>query len=288
MSELKDLNKPLVWTLHDLWPLTGGCHIPIDCEKYSEQCGECPHIDGASEIDLSRSNFLNKQNSLSNKNIHWVAPSNFVRERALLSPFVTQDNISVIHNGIDFSLYESLSIKEDTERPALLFGALDWHVDQNKGAQFLEECLWKLSEKGMEFDLRVFGSPVNSTFSNRISYENLGPVSKGDLPKVFNSSDLFLFPSKFETFGLMSIEAQLSGAPVVAFNSHGAKDTIEHQATGYLSNFEDEQDFIKGIEFCLENRVSLATKAQHFVKENFSVKVMSDKYIDLYKKLNIS
>jgi len=286
VKNISKINKPIVWTLHDLWPLTGGCHIPLNCSRFQLECGNCPSLGRSGPNDLSLENLKIKKESYLNKDITWVAPSHFIKSVVSKHTNTPEEKIVVIHNGIDLTPFKSLNTNKENKIPILLFGALNWHVDKNKGASFLEEALFQLKEEGYEFSLKVFGSPKEALFSSRLNYENLGEVSKEDLPKVFSNADSFLFPSMSETFGLMSIEAQASGTPVVCFEGHGAQETVEHHKTGYVSKYKDREDFILGIRFSIENAKELSNNCKEWVNKNFDREIMITNYKNLYKELH--
>lgn len=288
IQDLGKITRPIVWTLHDLWPITGGCHIPHDCVQLQIGCGLCPKLKSTSKRDLSSKNLLLKKSHYLNKEINWVAPSQFVKAKVIENSSIESNKIHVIYNGIDLKPFQNLKRKRINKRPLLLFGALNWHVDLNKGAHFLEEVLFDLKVSGVEFDLQVFGAPIDAIFSSRLSYKNLGEVKKEDLPNIFCNSDLFLFPSFSETFGLMSVEAQASGTPVICLKGHGAEETVSHKKTGFHSQAVEVGSFVEAIKYSLENREELSKNCSKWIEEKFSSELMAKEYSSLYKSLTIN
>ncbi|MCO4795465.1 MAG: hypothetical protein KC493_17220, partial [Bacteriovoracaceae bacterium] len=71
VESISKIKRPIVWTLHDLWPLTGGCHIPFKCIRYQEDCGNCPYLNSSSFNDLSWKNYHQKKEAFRNKKIYW-------------------------------------------------------------------------------------------------------------------------------------------------------------------------------------------------------------------------
>ena len=143
IESLKNVKCPIVWTMHDSWVFTGGCHLPDGCLKYQEKCGKCPHLQSSSEFDLSRINYLRKKYFWKDLNITLVAPSNWLASCARKSSLFKNFKVEVIPNGIDTNVFkplDKLSSREvlglPKESKIILFGAVNATSDVNKGFQF--------------------------------------------------------------------------------------------------------------------------------------------------------
>ncbi len=99
------LSKPIVWTLHDSWPFTGGCHIPYDCRKFEEQCGDCPQLRSGKKRDLSRLIWEHKNRVWDGQAIQLVAPSSWMASVAKSSSLFKETSVSVIPNGLDTQVF---------------------------------------------------------------------------------------------------------------------------------------------------------------------------------------
>jgi hypothetical protein len=84
LETLKKFNRPLLWTLHDSWAFTGGCHIPFECTRYRQRCGKCPALGSAYDHDISRWIWRRKQKAWRDLNLTVVAPSRWMA--IVLSP----------------------------------------------------------------------------------------------------------------------------------------------------------------------------------------------------------
>jgi glycosyltransferase involved in cell wall biosynthesis len=104
ISDLSKINKPIIWTMHDCWLFTGGCHHFFACDKFKYSCGGCPVLESKNDDDLSNFVFRRKQKLLPELNIKYVAISNWMKKHAKLSPILSEQSIDVIPSGIDIRI----------------------------------------------------------------------------------------------------------------------------------------------------------------------------------------
>ena len=101
IETLKKFKRPIVWTLHDMWPFTGGCHYDDECGKFRQSCGNCPALNSEQESDLSRRVWRRKQASWDGVPIVVVATSCWLADMARASSLFRDQRIEVIPNGLD-------------------------------------------------------------------------------------------------------------------------------------------------------------------------------------------
>ncbi|RPJ79078.1 MAG: glycosyl transferase, partial [Alphaproteobacteria bacterium] len=106
IAKLAKFNKPIVWTLHDMWAFTGGCHYAGSCEKYKTKCGACPQLLSNKDRDLSRKIFGKKLKYFSNMNLNIVAPCNWMRDRVKESFLLSDVPLYVIPYGLDTDVFK--------------------------------------------------------------------------------------------------------------------------------------------------------------------------------------
>jgi glycosyltransferase involved in cell wall biosynthesis len=298
MIKLEDLPKikaPIVWSLHDNWAFTGGCHIMWECDKYMDMCGACPRLGSNKESDLSRRVFARKEKTFSKiKNLTIVGLSRWIYEASKKSRLLKDKKHINLPNPIDTTLYKPFDKEKARElwnlpkdKKLILFGAMSATSDINKGFKELHEALNKLTIEDAE--LVIFGSskPQNvPKFPFKVHY--LGHTHDDvSLVTLYSSVDIMIVPSLQESFGQIASEAMACATPVVAFNTTGLKDIIEHKKNGYLAKTFETDDLAKGIEWILEapNYSKLCQNAREKVLREFDSKVVAEKYILLYKEI---
>lgn len=295
IGDMGKLNAPIVWTLHDSWPFTGGCHTIVNCDKYLSTCGRCPALNSSINNDLSTFLFRKKSRAYGKiKNLTIVGVSRWISELAMNSSLLGKRKVVTIPNTIDIDTYKPISknwaktvLNIDTQRKVVLFGGMSSLDDKNKGFQELLFSLTKLSLTCPDFLLVVFGSakPENE-LSVSFDIQYLGHLHDDiSLNIAYCAADVVVVPSKQESFGQTASEAMSCGTPVVAFATTGLLDIVDHKITGYLATPNDICDLTFGIEWVLQNpnyeALSLASRAK--VVNDFSYDVVSNKYISLYE-----
>jgi glycosyltransferase involved in cell wall biosynthesis len=299
VETLARFKRPLVWTLHDSWPFTGGCHMPFDCLRYRQSCGACPTLGSDREDDLSRRLWRRKQQTWRNLDLTVVSPSRWLAECARSSSLFGNTPIEVIPNGLDLQRYrpidkriarQALSLPQN--RKLLLFGGIRSTSDRNKGFHLLQEALRKLSADGWsrKCELLVFGAdPPASLPDFGIKANYLGWLHDDtSLVLYYAAADVFVFPSLQETLGYTAMEAMACGTPCVAFNQGGVPDLIDHKRNGYLAEPFKSEDLEKGIGWVLESeerQVHLSRQARLKVEEEFSLHDVAKLYASLYEEL---
>ena len=293
------LKRPLVWTLHDMWGFTGGCHVTGECDRYKVFCGACPQLNSGNEWDLSRWVWQRKVKAWKNLNLTLVSPSSWLAECAHSSSLFQNLRIEVIPHGLDTQKYrpinqhfarEALNLPQD--KKLILFGAIEATSDRNKGFHLLQPALQELSKSGWKDDLEVviFGAsqpenPPDLGFKSHYLGHLHDAIS---LTTVYSAADVMLVPSLQESFGQTASESFACGTPVVAFNSTGLKDIVDHQQNGYLAKPYEIEDFGKGITWVLENEQrlqKLSFYARDKAEQEFTLELQARRYSALFQEI---
>ena len=155
LESLARFERPFVWTLHDSWAFTGGCHIPFDCLNYREKCGFCPTLGSSRQRDLSRWGWRRKERIFRKLNLTVVSPSRWLASCAKSSSLLHGFPIEVIPNGLDLGRFRPLDkllarhiIGLPQDKKLVLFGAMSCTSDKNKGFHLLQPAIQKLAAKG--------------------------------------------------------------------------------------------------------------------------------------------
>lgn len=297
LKKLLKLNKPIVWTFHDMWAFTGGCHYAGICNNFKSQCFNCPYIKFPGKNDLSSRVWKRKQKLFHNKNISVVTCSNWLKNITLQSALLKNNTIISIQNPIDLSVYKLYNKEESrkklgisTIKKLVLFGAMNIN-DKRKGSVYLLEALNKIAISNPEFKqniaLVVFGknkTPLETDFE----IVNLKFINnEADIVAVYNACDVFVTPSIEDNLPNTIVESHACGLPVVAFDTAGMTEMITHKKNGFLAEFKSSQSLAEGILWILFNSdyQSLSQQARQKAIESYSPEISAQKYITLYKSL---
>jgi glycosyltransferase involved in cell wall biosynthesis len=297
---LSQMGKPIVWTLHDMWAFTGGCHYAGDCKNFQTQCRFCPFLKNPSKKDLSSKIFRKKLKILFEKNqkkIVFVTSSNWLSDEAKKSSLLQGYRIESIPIPVNTNLFKPLN--KDTIRKKysfdpnmlyVLFAATNIN-DKRKGFSYFLDSLNIIKEKYRELSnklsLVVFGKSKEEILSMiPFPVVNLHFISSQEIiTEIFNAVNLFVIPSLEDNLPNIIMESLSCGTPVVGFKTGGIPQMIDHFVTGYLADYKSSDDLARGIYWCLceadENVLSTQsrTKALNF----FSEKVVANQYLNLYK-----
>jgi glycosyltransferase involved in cell wall biosynthesis len=293
---------PIVWTLHDLIPITGGCANPYDCGHYKATCGFCPQLANPRREDMAYSGQQEKIGLFQGSNIHLVANSNWTLGKAMESALGQYaQSITKIHYGIDLGAYRAidketarLSLSLHTDNKFIIgFSCLDFN-DERKGAKKLLRALSELpAELQKRILLLVLGGGTWPALDCSVEMVSLGSLSDSRFQSIFYSSlDLFVLASSSETFGNVVIEAMACGTPVVAFDCGGPGDTVRDGITGFLvppsEDFRGLGERIKWMAEHVQERQGMGEKARSDVELRFSDSVMAENYLQLFTQCELA
>ncbi|MCM0592910.1 MAG: glycosyltransferase family 4 protein [Gloeotrichia echinulata DEX184] len=301
IETLAKLKRPLVWTLHDMWAFTGGCHYSGDCEGYLKSCGGCPQLGSSKNWDLSNWISQRKAKAWRDLNLTIVTPSTWLSNCARSSSLFKDLQIVAIPNGVDTERYrpinksiarELLNLPQDKQ--LILFGALEATSNTRKGFHLLKPALEDLSKSGWKdrLELAVFGAsqPENPPdFGLKAHY--LGTCNDDiSLALVYSAADVFVLPSTEENLANTVMEAIACATPCVAFNIGGTSDMIEHEINGYLAQPFKVEDLAQGIAWVLENPEryeKLSYHAREKAEQEFTQEIQARRYLSIFKSLTM-
>ena len=300
IETLAKFKQPLVWTAHDMWPFTGGCHYSGECDRYTQSCGHCPQLKTQQDWDISRWVWWRKAQAWKNLNLTIVTPSQWLADCARNSSLFQDLRIEVIANGLDIQRYKPIEKKIarhllglPQDKQLILFGAMTATSDRRKGFHLLLPAIKKLSQGEIwqhKLELVVFGAsePVNPPdFGLKTHY--LGRLNDDiSLALVYAAADIFVAPSLEDNLPNTVMEALACGIPSVAFKIGGMPDMIEHQENGYLAHPFEVEDLARGINWVLEDTErynQLCIRARQKVEQEFTLELQAQKYLELYSDI---
>ncbi len=290
---------PVVWTLHDMNPFTGGCHYDSECGRFIEGCGRCPELGSSRENDISAAVFRRKQfvyDQLKSNKLHLVTPSRWLAGEAKRSTLFGKFPVSVIPNGIDTDLFtpenrdqqrQEMGILEDAK--VVLFVAQDVDASR-KGFSFLLEALGKIDASSQgNILLKSIGKERPDLSGIGLNHQHLGYIeSEAAMSAVYAAADLLALPSLQDNLPNTMIEAMASGTPVVAFDVGGIADFVSPSETGFLAPARDSNALASKIEEALSNKHRLnemSAKCRDIAVKECSLAVQAERYRKLFNSL---
>jgi glycosyltransferase involved in cell wall biosynthesis len=303
IKKIAKTNKPIVWTLHDMWAFTGGCHHSGECENYQKSCGNCTQfLKIPSPTDLSNQIWEEKIKAFSKANLTIITCSEWLGNRAKKSSLFQNIRVEAIPNPIDIEVFRPIDKKIarkknnlDENKKYILFAAM--RVDAvGKGFAYFSEALSVISnqligngEKVSDIQILIFGQAQASDFETLPFKVNiLGRLSDLEtIAHAYSAASVFVIPSLEENLPNTIMESMACGTPAVGFDVGGIPEMIEHKSTGYLSTYKSAEDLAKGIYWTLfdSDYQALANNSRQKVVDNYSEKVVAERYKKVYQSL---
>lgn len=289
-------DQPVVVTLHDLSPLTGGCDYPGSCVNFTGACGHCPLLHSSQENDYSRKIFRLRQaayHKRSPRNLAFVANSRWTLDNIKRSGLTAGRRAELIHLALDQGVYkpanrtvarEALGI--NAESAVVCFSAHDLSYPHKGGAQ-LTAAMGEL-KCDRPIHLLTMGS---SHFSPppHFSHTHFGRLDSDTLQSViYSAADVFVIPSLEEAFGQTALEAVACGAAVAGFAVGGIVDIVQDNLNGRLANRGDVAGLRNAIQGLLRDDTIKArwrANCKDWVAERFSLTRNANAYRTLYESL---
>lgn len=302
LRKLFDMNKPVIWTLHDQWAFTGGCHYTAGCGNYRNICESCPQLSN-NLFNLPSRILLDKVDLFKNANLTIVTPSKWLKESAMESTLFKDLRIEVIPNSIETHVFIPL-IKEEAKRRlginpdmiTLLFGtenALEKRKGYNELLQAVAYCRSDSQFNSLlarnKIKLLVFGNPGKEMIQTGVPIHSLGYVnSDKKLTEVYSAADLFVLPSLEDNLPNTMLESMSCGTPIIAFNVGGMPDLIHTGITGELVPVGDTVAMGEAILNMISDKdkvTLMSNNCRAMIENNFCPDVQANKYLDLYRDL---
>lgn len=291
-KDLLKFNKPIIWSLHDANPYTGGCHYTEKCQKFHRHCFACPKLETKAKYDLSYLTFRKKISIYSKINLTINGLSKWIANESKQSFLFKNNHIVNLPNPINTNVFKPIDINIATNilnltnqnnKITIGFGAINSTKDRRKGYKQLKEALEFLPNKE-KYRLLVFGSNDGENIAG-IETRFLGHLHDDTtIMLFFNAINFFIMPSLSENLSNTIMESLACGTPVVAFDIGGNSDMIIHKFNGYLAT--DSKDMADGILWVTQNNLeNLSKNSRNFIVKNFNYNKISKEYIKLYQSL---
>lgn len=292
VGDLAKIEKPVVWTLRDMWPMTGGCHYSLTCDRYNSGCGNCIQLKSNKRYDLSKINFNRKKKYLP-ENCTYVGISPWLAQTARESLLLKDKDVRMIFNNVSsadfFPVDKQLArhiLGITTSRKIILAGAQKI-TDPYKGFGKFLEAVSMLDRS--KYDLLFFGRIDPETASKTgFDHKSFGFVHDTiTLRLLYSAADVFVAPSLMDAFGKTLVESMACGTPVVCFDATGPRDIVDHLQNGYRASAYDSGDLSKGIEWVTQANSdgSLSEAGRKKAVQLFDTPLIAGQYHQLYTEI---
>ncbi|MDG2271682.1 MAG: glycosyltransferase [Halioglobus sp.] len=293
IADIGRLEKPIVWTLHDMWAFCGAEHIAWD-ERWREGYRRDNRPAHESGFDLNRWTWERKRE-------HWrkpmqiVTPSSWLAKCVQGSVLMKNWPISIIPNCLDTQIWEPYDraeartlLKLSESAPLLAFGSYGANGAPHKGFDLLLLALKDLSNKIPDLEVLVFGDIGKDAVCDfPVKVHQMGHLTDDHyLRAAYSVADAFLVPSRQDNLPNTAIEALACGVPVVAFDIGGMPDIVDHKVTGYIAEPFNTVDLADGIRQVLlaDDKALMRKAARDSAIRKFSQGVITPQYIKLYQQ----
>lgn len=291
--------KTIVWRLSDMWPMTGHCAYPGNCEKWKTGCHQCPDLNSYPRLKRDTASLLwrRKEQLYQQSKIHLVAPSQWICDIAQESPLLTRFPKSIIHNGIDCDLFQTANQEECRRKleihhqgQGILFIADDVR-DPRKGSSLFSRAihrLWSLGKRDI-FVMLVGGHASDWQVDLPCPvwrHESIDDDRR--LAFVYNAASVVIHPALVENLPNSILEAMACGRPSVAFDVGGVSEVVQHLRTGCLAPLGDVDAIAQGALWILSDearRKDLSLECRQRIQRDFSLQGQAQAFASLYQKL---
>ena len=283
---------PVVWTFHDMFPITGHCTHSFECEKWKTGCGNCGRLNIYPEIKKDKTRFLwNYKNKIFNSADFTIVTPSLWLKKCIEESFLKNKDIRLIYNGIDLKNFKKTDKSEARKefglpenKKIILFSADGGVGNTFKGGEFVFEAFEKLKNRSDILFLNIGGENCQKS-ENWFDFGHINDPQT--MAKLYSAADIYLFPTLAETFGMTIVEAMSCGLPVVTFETGGVPEIVENEKTGFVVEYKNGEKLVKALEKLLDDdelRKKMVENAVNASKK-FSSERMALEYLRLYEEL---
>lgn len=290
LRKLMRSGKPIVWTMHDIWPATAVCHIAHSCTSFQSGCRGCKLAPA-----MARSTWKRKAAAYALGPIHFVACSSWLANEARKSALMQGQTISVVPNPIDTRTFRPMPRAEACraaglpEAKRIILFVCQRATNPYKGMDYLVEACNILAQTHAEgIAVAILGSHADE-LARRLPFESfpLGYVAdEKRIAQIYSAASVFVLPSLSENLPNTIMEAMACGVPCVGFRVGGIPEMIAHKRTGYVAAYRDAADLARGLEWTLfeADADALRAEALRHVAQGYSERAVAMRYVEIYNQ----
>jgi glycosyltransferase involved in cell wall biosynthesis/peptidoglycan/xylan/chitin deacetylase (PgdA/CDA1 family) len=281
--------KPVIWTIHDMYAITGHCINSYGCPRWENGCGECPDLNIEVPVTKDTTALLWQLKKIIYQyaDIAVVSPSQWLKLK-LEKSLIKNKEIKLIYNGVDETVFKNHNKRKARkllqlpgDKKILLFAAPGGNSQITKGRHFIQSIMERLGKRNI-LAICIGGPGIDIGNTSTLPYIE----DEKQLAFYYSAADLFIYPSLADNCPLVVLEALSCGTPVISFNTGGIPELVKHKETGYIARYKDITDLTGGIEFYLDNPALLekaSRQARRSVLKQFTLETMVKKYLELYE-----
>lgn len=304
MLSLKDIRrilvsgKPVVWTMHDIWPATAICHYTRGCEQYHDECADCPLLPGKNRKGLANRIWRKKVQMLDGQRVTYVTCSEWLAGEARKSALLKGQYVTSIPNAIDTHMFHPQDKQQakaalglPTDKRIILFVS-QRVTDPRKGMDYFVDAVRLLAEQHPDIKgtaaIAILGGHAEEVASRlALTAYPLGYVNDPQrIVQVYNAADVFVLPSLEDNLPNTLMEAMACGVPCVGFRTGGIPEMIDHRQNGYVAEFRQADDLARGIHYVLAEADydTLSHDCLRKVAHSYSQQSVAHRYIEVYEQ----
>lgn len=287
--------KPIVWTMHDMWPFTGICHHARTCQNFMTCCHDCDLLSHPKAHDLSEKVMKRKERIFKRSNIYFIGCSRWLADEAKKSNLLHNLNITDIPNPLNTRVFKPSDKTEarkenmlPLDKTLILFSAFKTTTPAKGIKYFIETChLYNQLHPEMHDKIGIIAVGKEAeTISAEFPYPvySMGYVSdERKMISIYNACDVFFMPSLQENLPNTIAEAMACGIPCIASNVGGIPQMIHHLENGYLARLKDTKDMANGLEWFFQcDRNAVGKTARSFAVDQYAEQNVALRYLDIY------
>lgn len=298
LQKLAELNKPIVWTMHDQWPFTGGCHYSESCTNYQVECGNCFVLKNPKKNDLTNQVWKKKNKLYTTLKPTLVGCSEWLADLARSSSLAKHCRVMDMPNPIntdDFRVHDKQLSRKGFSLPLnkrlILFSAMSVS-DRRKGFAYLAEAVQNLVTQNRwpaDAELVVFGNADPAALDQLpVPVHSLGRLSGAEvISRAYASCDLYTIPSLQDNLPNTVMEALACGVPVLAFDTGGIPEMVLDGINGRIVTYADANELADGLHEMLmvRNLSAMSLQARDSVLQRYSYHVIGQRWSEVYSQL---
>ena len=292
---LSKADIPVVWTVHDCWLYTGHCfhYAGVGCDKWKEQCAECPQkkaFPASLLLDRSKRNFEDKKAAFTSlDDLTVITVSKWMRGEMSHS-FLKDCNYQVIHNGIDLDVFD---VQEDDKSVREKYNLGNKHIILGLASIWCKEKGWddfiKMSQLLRDDEVIVMvgvsEKQMEQLPDNIIGIRRTENVRQ--LAELYSAATAFVNPTWQDNYPTVNLEAIACGTPVVTYRTGGSIEAVTED-TGFIVEQGDVKGLLEAVRKIAERGKSQYTaKCRAYALANFRKEDRYVDYLKLYENITV-
>lgn len=286
--------KPIIWTLHDPWAISGHCIHHFDCNNWQNGCGNCPYLDIPNKINFDNTalTWEMKRLAFQNSDLNIIVASQWMFDLVKKSPFFSHCSVDIVPFGVDDNIFKPANFLETKElRKKFDISSDDivlmFRIDDNifKGGDLLKEIIPHLKYSKPITLITVGSRGLINQYKNIVKIKEFGWVNdKNLMSQLYQISDIFLMPSRQESFGLMAIEAMSCKKPVIILKGTALSSITSAPDIGYECE-GNPKSLLDATQYLIDNKKEREYRAElsyQLAKKRYKQEDYVNKIIEIY------